>query len=775
MSDIAVPATKRGVLSGLSMVFDPLGLVSPFVLRAKALVQRLWAMELTWDEPLSGGELEMWKMWLSELPCLGEVEVPRCYKSDTPENASLALCQLHVFCDASEVAFGAVAYVRMSFTDGTHSTSLVMSRTRLAPLKKMTIVRLELQAAVLGARLANRVKHELSYQIDEICLWTDSTVVIQFLQNESRRFHTFVANRISEIQDLTDTREWRHILSQLNPADVCSRGTSGPKLKTCRLWWSGPDFLSQDREEWPSEEVSSTLDAANAEVKAPREAVFMVQASKPPLLDPSRFSSWQRYKRTLAWIMRFCKNVRLRKGSSGRAGGSLTVPEIEAAEELILKQAQQAALAAELNACTSGRPLPAKSSLQHLSPYVDERGLLRVGGRLNRAPIPEPGRNPIILTESDITRLIVSDAHQRVLHSGLEHTLCELRLSFWIPKARSVVKKILHRCAFCRNRRALPQNPKMADLPDCRFDTSRPFACVGLDYFGPLTVKRFRKSEKRYVLLITCLATRALHLELAASLSTDDFLMALRRFIARRGKPKLILSDNGTNLVAGERELRDGIREWNQDQIVNELSQKHIQWRFNPPTASHMGGIWERLVASVKRALRVVLGTQCLSEDVLHTVLTEIEFMLNSRPLTYVSSDARDSEPLTPNHFIMGFPEAALAPGSFTADDTWSRRKWKQSQALADQLWSRWQREYLPLLISRKKWLHPRRDLQVGDVVLMVEEGSPRGYWPLARVKEVMPGADGTVRTVQLKTAAGSEYVRPANKVCFLEGAPEKL
>ena len=649
-----------------------------------------------------------------------------------------------------------------------------MSRTPLAPLKQMTIVRLELQAAVLGARLADRIRRELSYQIDEICFWTDSAVVIQFLQNESRRFHTFVANRIAEIHDLTDTREWRHIPSQLNPADVCSPGMTGPKLKMCCLWWSGPEFLAQDREEWPTEEVDSALDASDPEVKAPREAVFVTATCESQLLDPSRFSSWQKYKRTVAWVMRFCRNSRLKKDSGRRSGGPLSAPEIEAAEEHILKEAQRVALAAELRAISKGCPLPKESQLQHLSPYVDERGLLRVGGRLNKAPIPETCRNPIILTESEVTRLIVDDAHQRILHSGLEHTLSEVRVSYWIPKARSVVRKIVRNCTFCRNRRALPQNPKMADLPDCRFDTSRPFACVGLDYFGPLTVRRFRKTEKRYVLLVTCLTTRALHLELVTSLDTDGFLMALRRFIARRGRPKLIMSDNGTNLVAGERELRDCIREWNQDQIVNELCQRQIEWRFNPPTASHMGGVWERLVASVKRALRVVLGVQCLSEDVLQTVLVEVEFMLNGRPLTYVSSDVNDAEPLTPNHFVLGYPEAVLPPGRFTADETWGRRKWRQSQAVADQLSRRRQREYLPLLIGRKKWLHQRRDLQVGDVVLMVEEGSPRGYWPLARVIEVMPSADGAVRAVQLKTAAGSKYLRPANKVCFIESAPTK-
>ena len=271
------------------------------------------------------------------------------------------------------------------------------------------------------------------------------------------------------------------------------------------------------------------------------------------------------------------------------------------------------------------------------------------------------------------------------------------------------------------------------------------------------------------MLLVTCLATRALHLELATSLDTDDFLMALRRFIARRGRPRLILSDNGTNLVAGEKELRACLEGWNQAQITDELTQKRIEWRFNPPTASHMGGVWERLVASVKRSLRVVLGNQCVAEDVLHTVLLEVEFLLNSRPLTYVSSAIDDAEPLTPNHFIMGYPQAALPPGKFPDNDACGRGKWRQSQALANQLWQRWRREYLPLLMDRKKWTQRTRDLEIGDVVLVVEQNCPRGYWPLGRVTEVIPSADGVIRAVKVRTASGSTYLRPSNKICFLE------
>ena len=247
--------------------------------------------------------------------------------------------------------------------------------------------------------------------------------------------------------------------------------------------------------------------------------------------------------------------------------------------------------------------------------------------------------------------------------------------------------------------------------------------------------------------------------------------MALRRFIARRGRPALIWSDNGTNFVGGERELREAIAAWNQEQIDNVLSQQNIQWKFNPPTASHMGGAWERLVASVKKALRAVLGNQTVSDDVLHTTVLEVEFQVNSRPLTYVSGHGGDPESITPNHFLLGAVPSGcvLPPGVFEENDKMSRKRWRQSQALANHVWRRWLKEYLPTLIARKKWDKEMRNLAVDDVVLLVADDAPRGYWPLGVVQQVHTSEDGVVRSASVRTATGT-YTRPCTKLCLLEG-----
>ena len=310
----------------------------------------------------------------------------------------------------------------------------------------------------------------------------------------------------------------------------------------------------------------------------------------------------------------------------------------------------------------------------------------------------------------------------------------------------------------------------MADLPQARFDTRHVFSSVGLDFFGPMIVETGRGREKRYGLLVTCLATRAVHLEVCQSLSTDSFLMAFRRFISRRGKPKEVFSDNGTSLRAGERELRRLIQTWNVHVINDRLSQENIRWHFNPPGACHMGGAWERMIASAKLALRAVLGRLIVTDEVLKTVLAEVEAVLNSRPLTHVSTQVDDLEAITPNHLLLGRPVTCLPPGIFNSRDSVSRRLWRQTQALADQFWSRWLKEYVPGLTCRRKWTTEARNLVPGDLVLIAEENVPRGQWPLGRVTEVMSGPDGRVRSARVRTRGGTVH-RPTTKICLLEEA----
>lgn len=762
--------TKRAVLSSIASTFDPLGLVAPFTLQAKLLMQDLWRKQLAWDAALDGDDLSRWRCWQESLVLLAGLKIPRCYETAT--DAEVTRRELHIFCDASEAAFGAAGYLRQVTSTGAVSCTLVMSRTRVAPLKRLTVVRLELQGAVLGTRLARSIETALSKPLDATYFWTDSEVILGYISNDSRRFQTFVGNRVAEIRDSTNPNQWRHVPGSLNPADDCSRGVPLTDLTTDSRWFQGPDFLKQSEKDWPVSPRVQLPDENDPEVKT----VAALSKTDTPklLLDPARYSSWIRYKRVTAWALRYARNFvasHCKRHCDLFRSGPLAAEELVSAETYIIQRTQQAVFPDELDALSHSMPLPVTSSLVQLTPALDEGGILRVGGRLERSPLCSSTKHPVILPrQHDVTRLIVTEEHRKVFHAGTEHTLNELRQKYWIPKARSAVKAYLHPCTICRNRRAQPQAPLMAHLPEARFDSRHPFSSIGLDFFGPVQIRMGRRSERRFVLLVTCLSTRAVHLEVTSSLDTDSFLLALRRFMARRGCPSVIHCDNWKSFKRGERELRESLQNWNEQQISDMLTRRNIKWCYIPPGGPHMGGCWERLVASTKRALRVAIGKQLVTEEVLVTVLAEVEHMLNSRPLTYVSSTAGDPQALTPNHILLGRESPSLPPSMLSDEELPTRRRWKQAQLIAEHFWRRWSREYVPTLIKREKWTRDTRQLQVGDVVLVAENSTLRGLWPIARVTKVFPGSDQRVRSVELKTRSGT-YVRPVVKVALLERA----
>ena len=281
------------------------------------------------------------------------------------------------------------------------------------------------------------------------------------------------------------------------------------------------------------------------------------------------------------------------------------------------------------------------------------------------------------------------------------------------------------------------------------------------DYFGPLLVKERRSTVKRYGCLFTCIVTRAVHLEVAHSLETDSFIMALRRMMARRGKPRNIYSDNGINFVGAERELKECLDRMEQAKISDTLSQDGIQWFFNPPSAPHFGGVWERLVKSAKKALKITLNGQLVNDEALLTFIAETESLLNSRPLTHVSVDPQDLEAISPNHFLIGRNSPNVPPDVFDERDLCSRKRWRQAQTLTDHFWRRWLREYVPALTERKKWrTRSQTDVQIGDLVLVVEDNLPRGKWNLGQVVKTFPGNDGLIRTVEVQTKQGT-FKRP--------------
>ena len=507
---------------------------------------------------------------------------------------------------------------------------------------------------------------------------------------------------------------------------------------------------------------------------------FVVHVSKDSSIVSiiQQFSSWFKLLKFIALCLRCQRRFVMRRkvskenclDTADASGAKLvTNAELEEAGKEIIKFEQNLTFAEELEAVKGDKCVKGSSALARLDPILTD-GLLRVGGRLSRATLSDDSKHQIIIPkDSHLARLLVNHFHQKSGHSGRDNVLALLRERFWLIRANSTVRSVLSSCFDCKRRQGPVGEQKMANLPRPRVTPDQPpFTCVGIDYFGPFLVRQKRSMVKRYGAIFTCLALRAVHLEVCHSLDTDSFIHALRRFIARRGQVKEIRSDNGSNFVGGERELRVMIDSWNQAKIHDALLQKSIKWVFNPPGASHHGGVWERLIRSTRKVLGALVKEQSLDDESLQTLLCECESIINGRPLTTVSDDPKDLEPLSPNHLLLLRSETPLPPGLFLKSDTYSRRRWRQVQYLADVFWGRWKREYLPLLQSRQKWFRPKENFAVGDTVIVVDETLPRNAWAIGRITEVFPDKYGFVRRVKVKTKT-STLERPISKLCLLE------
>ena len=386
------------------------------------------------------------------------------------------------------------------------------------------------------------------------------------------------------------------------------------------------------------------------------------------------------------------------------------------------------------------------------------------------ASVPYAAKHQLILPlDHHAVKLLVLYLHQVYKHVGTEHLLSIIRQEFWIVKARKLINKISRTCIKCQKFKSATMENKMANLPKDRVTIAEPpFYNTGIDYFGPIMVKILRSRVKRWGCIFTCMATRAVHLEVAPSMETDDFLNVLERFINRRGCPKMIRSDNGSNFKGAKSELDKELEKMNQLEIDAFTQRKNIEWKFNTPEAPHMGGTWERLIRSIKSTLKIILSEQVVNDFVLVTLFTKAEALINSRPLTYVSNDVNDLEALTPSHFLIGRPNNNLSPCVTYEKDVTHRKRWKQVNALTQQFWNRWMHEYLPLLTKRGKWLKEEKSINVGDMVIIKDATLSRGKWPLARISKIFPSKDCIVRSVEVTTKS-SKYLRPITKLIKLD------
>ena len=762
------PLTKRVLVSNIARLFDVLGWCSPTVILMKIMLQRLWESNLTWDEPVPEQIEGAWNRWHRELPTLKNFQMPRSY---FPKDFSAKTVQLHGFCDASEAAYSGVVYVRAEDEQNNVHTSLVLAKTKVAPLKRLSIPRLELCGAVILAKLLHHVAKILEIPYSDVFAWTDSLVTLGWLQGSPRRFLPFVGNRVAEITEAIPVACWRHVKGINNPADCASRGMFPAELVEHTLWREGPQWLRGTGKNWDKREVfdQHPVPAEEREVQQ-----TLLPAIASDLSSFERISDYNRLLHVTGWIQRFVNNTR--RKDEKRTSRVLSLPEIMEAEETWWRLVQSSTFREEIQCLEGRKRLSPRSRILPFHPFLDSKGLLRVGGRLQKAEISFSERHPILLPGNHrITKLLITAEHLRLLHAGPTLTSASLSRRVTILGGRRAIRTITSQCVTCRKVAARPAPQIHGQLPADRVRPGQVFDCVGIDYAGPVLVKygpvRKPRFTKGYVAVFVCLATKAVHLELVSDLTTSALIATLRRFVGRRGIPSTLWSDHGTNFVGAERELQNLLRDEDTARVVQGYCNSHrIKWKFIPERTPHFGGLWEAAVKSFKSHLRKVLGEARLNFEEFSTVLVQIEACLNSRPLTPLPEATDALEVLTPGHFLIGRPLVAL-PEENEQQVISPLRRWHLCQSLSRHLWTRWSREYLDILGRFSKWHEETNNYQVGDIVCLREEPTAPTKWPLARIIRVYPGPDGKVRVVTVKTSKGV-YNRPVVKLVPLVQEP---
>jgi len=771
--------TKRNIISVFSRFYDPLGLISPITVQMKLLFQDLCKLQLDWDDEVDSPIKESWTSIIDDLETTKEIKIQRFLLEGIDEH-QVTSYSLQGFCDASEKACAAVVYLKIKREDDVQLRFL-SSKTRVCPIKKMTIPKLELMSALILARLIDSITKALSsvLTLSSPTCWTDSKVVYYWIVGVNKIRNQFVERCLSEIRKVAPTETWNHCMSAENPADIPSRGIMASKLATCELWTNGPRSLvcSKDSEDTGiSEEDVLELAAIDPHPEM-NETHAMTCISNNncyinDVIPCESFSNLGRLFKVTAYVLLFIRKLKaaISKDTSRDVHFS---DDYRQARQMWLKDVQRT-LVQNPKFLTWKREFDISE---------DDQGLLRCGGRLENAQLPDDTKKPIILESTHpVTTLIVRDCHKRVKHNGTKETLTELRANYWIVKGRQFVRKLVHSCTICKKYEGKPYDaPVSPSLPEYRVKEDVPFANVGIDFAGPLHVESVTSSDmyRVWVSLYTCCVTRGIHLDLITSLTTEAFLQNFRRFTARRGIPKLVISDNAKTFKSASKRLS---RLLDIPEVQNHLLLHNVKWSFILEKAPWWGGFYERMIKSMKRCLKKTLGNASITYEELSTVLIEVEAVLNSRPLSYVSCDDLE-EPLTPSHLIYGRRILSLPleadvkknEGYSTTQQELIKRA-RHTQQIKEHFWKRWSKEYLLELRNthRQSSKGSRKEtknistITEGDIVIIHDDNRARSLWKLGKVQSTITGRDGQIRGAFVKTQ-GSVLRRPVQKLFPLE------
>jgi len=797
--------TKRTFLENSATIFDPLGLLTPFVMKIKLLFQKVWLAESTetdkkkkgWDTRLPITIQKEWDALKAEIPILNTITIPRCFYTQYQKKPSKMA--IFAFGDASNKAYATCIYLVGSHQDGTNSRNIVLSKSRIAPKKMiesvedtLSIVRLELLAALITARAVTYVikAFENHYKINEVHCFTDSLINLCRIKNGPARYKLWVANRLEEILTHTKAEQWRHCAGPQNPADLPSRGISAEELKCSTMWWNGPDFTTKDSSEWPTSaeyKISDDPEAKKIVSEINLKDLFSTHTATKPDSAKSieldfdfvlslilRYESWFKVIVLMAYILRLGEksHTKFRKSK-------FSLEEKKNTEDFIWSLTQRHHFPNEFQKLLEGKTVAEKSPLSIYNPTIDlNTYVIRSNTRLRLSNLPEETKSSIILPKNcPIVAKYILNLHELHQHAktGYLHALIKDR--FVLPQGRNQIRKTIRTCCKRGCVNPTPLEQQQAPLPNLRTDDPSPFVNVAVDLFGPLIVHHRCELEncphlqesKVHVALFTCFHSRAVHLEVVDNTGTEAFLNAFRLFTARRGAPKQIYSDNAKGFKAASKEIRQLYRSINWNKVTEDGMKTNINWFFSCEKAPHQNGLCERMVRTVKTPLKIIVGNARLTINQLRIIIVEIEAIVNNRPLGVTSNDPNDFTPITPMELVNGRRLEHLPDPNVRKNITSFQHLWRKRQSILNGFWVRWTKDYLIEQNIRRKWKIPTKDNLLNKLVLIREDNKlSRNEWKIGRVIEVHPSKDGLIRNVTIKTPT-STLRRPVQKLALFE------
>ncbi|XP_055634089.1 uncharacterized protein LOC129774381 [Toxorhynchites rutilus septentrionalis] len=542
------------------------------------------------------------------------------------------------------------------------------------------------------------------------------------------------------------------------------------------LWWQGPRFLRFRMEQWP-EQVIMVPERHIVNEEARSVLALHVCVSGDELFD--RFSELSKLIKFVAYCHRFRSNCRTPKDQ--RSNGPLSSDECEIALKNLIRITQHSAFPLEVKsyALAQDSPRIPKSPLRNLNLLMDNFGLLRIDSRIRNSNAPFDSRFPILLPSNHkLSFLIARATHLKTLHGGPSLLLATLRQRYWPLRGRNLVRKVVRRCVTCFRCQPKPTTQIMAPLPAVRLTPARPFSYTGLDYCGPFYVRPLNGrgvSVKVYVALFVCLVVKAVHIEVVVDLSAASCINAVNRIVARRGRIIELHCDNATAFVGANREFiasrNEFLHQFKGDEWRHHCLHNGIRFRFIPARSPHFGGLWDAGVKSFKHHFRRIMGPKAYTMDHFLTILAQVEATLNSRPLSPLSDSPDDLDVLTPAHFLIGEPLVTIAEPDLSHIKPGRLDRFQEMKKSTQDLWTRWSRDYRSQLHQRTKWRNSQTNLKPGQLVLL-KDNTPPLQWPLGRIVETIPGKDGHVRVVVVKTATG-QYKRAVTEVSVLPTDPD--